>query len=286
MKATLVSYLILPWVITAIIPVDVPSRKILHQAGQRAYREGRYLEAERAFTRASQEAEKAGEQDPRLPSSLIDLAEVKVRQGHYGQADLLCLRARRLLEKPRKPEELTVARCLNVQAQAYRFLGLFAEAETLARRSFAIREKHLGRNHPDVAECVDTLAALTAANEPLFSEGKVIGSRGFSLTERSLQVRERALGTDHPGLTPSLLTVAADRIHHSPDDLSKAEKYLQRAITIVRKAHGEQHPDMAQCLTMLARVCRQQDNLKSAEHAQQQALAIWEKTIGAKHPPA
>ena len=42
-------------------------------------------------------------------------------------------------------------------------MGRYAEAEPLYRRSLAIWEKQLGRDHPHVATSLNNLAALSAA---------------------------------------------------------------------------------------------------------------------------
>ena len=56
-----------------------------------------------------------------------------------------------------------MALSLNNLAELYRNMGRFAEAEPLHKRSLAIREKQLGRDHPDVAQSLNNLAALFAA---------------------------------------------------------------------------------------------------------------------------
>ena len=69
-------------------------------------------------------------------------------------------------------------------------MGRYAEAEPLYRRSLAIWEKQLGRDHPDVATSLNNLADLYQAMgryaeaEPLY--------------RRSLAIREKQLGRDHP----------------------------------------------------------------------------------------
>ena len=55
-----------------------------------------------------------------------------------------------------------MATSLNNLALLYWSMGRYAEAEPLLRRSLAIKEKQLGRDHPDVAPSLDTLAVLSA----------------------------------------------------------------------------------------------------------------------------
>src|SRR5262249_18666140 len=73
-------------------------------------------------------------------------------------------------------------------------------AEPLLQRSLDIREKALGRDHPDVAQSLNNLALLYdkqgryADAEPLY--------------QRSLDIREKALGRDHPDVAQSLNNLA------------------------------------------------------------------------------
>ena len=74
-------------------------------------------------------------------------------------------------------------------------MGRYAEAEPLYRRSLAIREKQLGRDHPDVATSLNNLAVLYQAMgryaeaEPLY--------------RRSLEIREKQLGATTPTWPPA-----------------------------------------------------------------------------------
>jgi hypothetical protein len=247
------------------------------QAGEKALREARYQDAARVFETAVREAERLGEKDERLPQSLLNLARVRLKQGRYGEADRLCLRAQPLLERIHGEEHVAVARCLNLRAEVYRFLGLAKDAEAVARRALALREKLLGKQHPETAESVDMLAILGKAHERIERDNALI-YEAFSLTDRSLAVRERVLGNAHPDLAASLLAIAAR------GDSDEAVKHLQRAIGLVKKAYGDKHPDLAQCLTALAGVYNRQEKLAEAAQAQEQALAIWKRALGLKHP--
>ena len=60
----------------------------------------------------------------------------------------------------------------------------------LYERSLAIWEKALGKDHPDVANSLNNLAAL------YYAQGKY--EQAEPLYERSLAIDEKALGKDHP----------------------------------------------------------------------------------------
>ena len=68
-------------------------------AGTEAYQRGQYVEAEKRFLAALEEAEKFGEQDPRLASSLNSLADIYQAKGQHSDAEPLYLRSMAILKK-------------------------------------------------------------------------------------------------------------------------------------------------------------------------------------------
>src|SRR5262249_43042973 len=78
--------------------------------------------------------------------------------------------------------------------------GRYADAVPVAQQIVAIREKALGRDHPNVATSLNNLATLYlhygryADAEPLY--------------QRSLAIREKALGDDHRDVATSLNNLA------------------------------------------------------------------------------
>src|SRR5438552_18578913 len=78
-------------VLIAILPLAAPRGAIaqatpwqMHiSVGEQAYREGRYSDAEKAFAAALKEAERLGPDNPRLATSLNNLAVLYKAQGRY-----------------------------------------------------------------------------------------------------------------------------------------------------------------------------------------------------------
>ena len=70
--------------------------------------------------------------------------------------------------------DVILAATLNNQAELYKEQGRYADAEPLYKRLLAIREKALGRDHPDVMQSLNNLADLYSAQgrnadaEPLY----------------------------------------------------------------------------------------------------------------------
>ena len=82
-------------------------------AGKVAYEQGDYAEAERHFAAALKIAEAFGANDPRLGTTLNNLAELYQDQGRYGEAEPLYKRALAIREKALGPEHPDVATSLD-----------------------------------------------------------------------------------------------------------------------------------------------------------------------------
>src|SRR5215468_2886715 len=95
-------------------------------AGQNAYQQGHYTEAEKLFEAALKVAEGFGPRDPSLAKSLNELAAVYYAQGKYAEAEPLYQRALVIWEKVLGPERPGVATSLNNLGELYYAQGKYA----------------------------------------------------------------------------------------------------------------------------------------------------------------
>ena len=212
-------------------------------AGGKAYEQGKYAEAEKQFTAALKEAENFGEQDPRLATSLNNLALVYHDQGKYAEAEPLYRRSLAIKEKALGSEHPRVATSLNNLGELYREQSKYAEAEPLYRRSLAIWEKALGPEHPRVATSLNNLGLLYDA------QGKY--AEAEPLYKRSLAIWEKALGPEHPDVAtrpqqPGGCSTAPRASTPRPSRFTNARWRLYE------KALGPEHPRVATSLNNLA----------------------------------
>jgi len=110
--------------------------------GMRAYQQADYAEAEKLLLAALKEAEKFGDQDPRLATSLNNLASLYYAQGKYTEAEPLYQRSLAILEKALGPEHPQVAQSLENYAALLTKTNRDAEADKMEARAQAIRAKH------------------------------------------------------------------------------------------------------------------------------------------------
>ena len=110
--------------------------------GVKALQEGRYADAEKLFLAALEKAEGFGPQDPRLATSLNNLAELYRTQGKYAKAEPLHKRVLTIKEKTLRTEHPDVAQSLENYAALLRETGRAAEATTMEARARVIRTKN------------------------------------------------------------------------------------------------------------------------------------------------
>jgi tetratricopeptide (TPR) repeat protein len=113
--------------------------------------------------------------------------------------------------------------------------GRYSDAIPIAQRVLALREKALGRDHPDVAISLSNLAELYA------SQGRY--AEAEPLYQRSLAIQEKAFGRDHPNVALSLNNLAA--LYKEQGRYADAEPLYQRSLAIWEKALGRDHSDVA-----------------------------------------
>jgi tetratricopeptide (TPR) repeat protein len=140
--------------------------------------------------------------------------------------------------------------------------GRYSEAIQIAQRVLAIREKALGRDHPEVAAPLNNLAQLYdkqgryADAEPLY--------------RRSLDIREKALGRDHPDVARSLNNLAL--LYQNQGRYAEAEPLYRRSLAIWERRLGRDHPEVATSLNNLAGLYRSQGRYADAEPLYRRSL--------------
>lgn len=152
--------------------------------------------------------------------------------------------------------------------------GKYTTALPLAERALAIREKILGKLHPDVATSLNNLGLLYDA-QGNYQQAEL-------LYLRSLAIIEKLLGKEHRNVATSLNNLAT--LYQAQGKYSQAEPLLQRSLGILEKILGNEHRDVATILNSLALMYDAQGKYLQAEPLYLRALAIYEKLLGKEHP--
>ena len=104
-------------------------------AGNEAYHQGDYTEAEKQYSAAIIIADGFGLEGPHLATSLNNLANLYRAQGRYAEAEPLFRRSLAIWEKTLGPDHPEVATGLNNLALLYWVQGRYAEAAARSRRA-------------------------------------------------------------------------------------------------------------------------------------------------------
>ncbi|MBE9210703.1 tetratricopeptide repeat protein [Nostoc sp. LEGE 06077] len=174
---------------------------------------------------------------------------------------------------PEQQAALKEAQELNKQVEQLYKEGKYTTALPLAERTLAIREKILGKEHPDVASSLNNLALLYRA------QGKY--QQAEQLYVRSLAIYEKILGKEHTFVATSLNNLAV--LNQLQGKYQQAEPLYLRALAILEKVLGKEHPDIASSLNNLALLYRVQGKYQQAEALYLRSLAIFEKILGKEH---
>lgn len=212
-----------------------------------------------------------------------------------------------------KPKILAIA--MNDVAVLYRYLGRFADSESLNKRALELREKVLGKDHVDVAMSLTNLGLVYwdlgryADAEPIYLRALAIYERNLGpndsqvaiglhnlaglylyqgrlaeaepLFKRALVISETTLGPDHSDVTLTLRSLGI--LYDEAGRFAEAEPLLQRAVTICKKTMREDHPDLAGAYFNLGNLYTHQGRYAEAELLHTRTLAMREKSLGKEH---
>jgi tetratricopeptide (TPR) repeat protein len=243
-----------------------------HDAGWKAYQEGRIAEAETSLRAAEAIARTFPPRDPSLATTFDHLAWVFFAQDKTDEAESLARWALRWRDAVLPADHPDLAASLNTMACLYDAQGKYDEAEPLYRRSLEIEEKISGPEHPNVAAILDNLGTV--------HHNLVNLAEAERLYRRALAIREK-IGVRRD-LAPTLYNLAILLLDKEADD--EAEALFKRSLEIRRETLGPEHPEVAEGLEGLGSLYAKQGKDDAAEPLLKQAVAVFEKAIGANHP--
>src|SRR3954451_1873359 len=210
---------------------------------------------------------------PPVQARLLDtIGQVYFKLGLYDEARPLLEDALKIRRQPGgDPLDLSISLehlALLDQAQSR------TEAEARFQEALRLREKELGRRHPEVAKLLSNLGVFYAVRGEM--------PRAEGLFRKALAIREATLGSWHPDVALSLNNLGMARA--SQGDRRQAKAMLRRGLKIRERALPPDHPDLAANLEALAVLYQDQRRAAESEHLHRRALAVWERTLGPDHP--
>jgi tetratricopeptide (TPR) repeat protein len=233
---------------------------------------GAYAAADRGFQAALAEARRRfGPRDPDVASILNNLGVLRKAQGRYAEAARFYRSALPLLRPREREARATLYHNLGGIEHAR---GRYAAGEPHARKSVALREAALGRDHVAVAADVAALAAIV--------EGRGRLDEAAELYERALGTFRRKLGEGSAEVALNLSGLAT--LRQQQGRAAEAGRLFARALPLMERLFGRGHAEVAMTVHNLAYHERAQGHLGRAEALYARALRIFRRTLGGRHP--
>lgn len=214
------------------------------------------------------------------------------------------------------PDPALHAEMTGVLAEAYEQLGLFAEAEPLARRALSQKLELYGLAHPDVGESYNVLgwilrqrgeldeaesslreavrvgrAAFPAGDARLARAlndlGVVLEANGdyaaaAEMYHESLDMRRRILGDGHVGVAVTTSNLAV--VLYRQGEVDAAAELAADAVESFRRAVGPDHQRTLYALGNLAALRAVQGDNAGAAEVYAQILERHRRVLGPRHP--
>ncbi|MDX2038429.1 MAG: tetratricopeptide repeat protein [Isosphaeraceae bacterium] len=282
--------------------------KAEHDAGWKAYREGRLEEAEKELRAAEKDAKAFGAEDPRFALTLDHLAWVLLAEGKSAEALTLAKAALVVREKKPGTKDEDLAASLNTVASILDHEGKTAEARPYYAKCLEVAIAGTGPENAGVAAALDNLAvadhllgnleAAAASYTKALALRTKLGQSPADIAPtmhnlaalridekkydeakeilgRVLEMRTKALGADHPDVASTL--EALGWTHELQGDAAKAEELLKKAVDLYAADLGADHPHVARAVAKLGRAHLDQGEPAEAEACCKKALTIYEK---------
>ncbi len=289
----------------------------LGSESHRLFRTEEYVKAIPLARRAVEIFEgELGQQNSTVARSLSQLGLVLSEAGAYDQAEPLLRHALDLQERLRGPEHPETLTTLGYLGTVYGYVGDYARAEPLLSRSCESVERTLGKDHPALATCLlgtgtvhhdradfakeeDDLQRAVAIDEralepedyrllrALNNLGVLYNSRrefarAEPILQRVVDVGQKAFGADSTTLSFPLWNLALT-VQEYRKDFPRALDLYTRALALLERSKGPDHPDVGSVLNNTANVYKSLGNYPRAIELHTRVHEMWEKSLGPYH---
>jgi tetratricopeptide (TPR) repeat protein/transcriptional regulator with XRE-family HTH domain len=207
---------------------------------------------------------------------LVNAAFPQVAPETWPQCERLlpqAMQATEWIEQYQATDEVAI-RLMFETGHYLRDRGRYAEAEPLYQRTLQAREQLWGSEHPQVAEALVKLGALSR-EQGKFPEAE-------RLCQQALDIWERQEGEpEYPQVAEALNNLAIS--YNSRGKYAEAEQFHLRALAICEQRLGSTHHDTARSLNNLANLYQFHGRYREAEPLYTRALDIWERQLGSEN---
>ncbi|APR85582.1 kinesin light chain-like protein [Minicystis rosea] len=213
-----------------------------------------------------------GDDDFETTATMLNLAGLLRQRADHAGAEARIQEALSIRRRTLGEDHVEVAHCLNDLADLYADMSRFAEAEPLFARSLDIVCAALGEDDVAVAVALDNLASIQMARGDYAAAGprirrahEILHARGSKLDEAN-SLHQLGYWATQTG------------------DLAEAKRALLGALELKRSLLGDDHPDVAITIDVLATVHHALGEYDEADARYREALRIRRARLGGDHP--
>lgn len=236
---------------------DDASFKKYMDAGVEALKSSNYADATNSFSEAQKVAE-ADHNDFYLSLSMSRIADIRLREKKYSEAEILFKQSLALAEKAKGPGRSVVLMDLNSLGTLYLAQSNFAQAETYLKRVIAMLDSNSSDelvNRKFLPTALDNLAVVYR-NTKKFDQAE-------ELYKRAIPMWEKLAGPEDTDTATSINNLAA--LYYYERKYAEAEPLFVRSLAIREKTLGPTHPEVINNANNLILVYRALKKTSEAE---------------------
>lgn len=267
------------------------------QIGQQRFDKKDFSGAEKEYLAAVKEAEKFGDGNVRLVSSLERLAAVYQAEGKPAEhenieqriaelkqlkeigdkeGNLYELAAMTLSMVPEDPSKLDAAKQkalvdkMNHLSQLFLDQGDFDKSQELLSRALAMQKQTRQTDDPQFATTLSILAIL----------GAKLGEyqQAEELLNQAMKIRLKAFGDKHPEIAANLYNLAL--VHEDNGDLKAAREEYKKALDIYNGVYGTNSPEVAMTLVGYGGLARKLGKFDESESSFRKSAEVYKGLEG------
>lgn len=177
-------------------------------------------------------------------------------------------------EKRIRPDERKIGDILDDLGKICNSLGNYHLSLEYEKKAVEIREKVLGKEHPDTAMSYNNI-------------GLIFGDLGryeeaLEWAKKALEIREKVLGKEHLDTAMSYNNIGASL--EKLGRYKEALEWLKKSLEISEKVLGKEHPNTAVGYNNIGMILGDLNQHKEALERVKKASEIREKALGKEHP--
>ncbi|HDN65429.1 MAG TPA: tetratricopeptide repeat protein [Methanosarcinales archaeon] len=237
------------------------------------YRErAKYKESVECYDRALKLAEGSGD-TLRVAQALIGIAEVRLGQANYKEAEELVKDGMKIAEGLEESGRSMVAQALDLLGNIRYASGNARQAIEYFERALSIDRVVCGEIHPAVARDLSNIGTVHDLGEH---------TKAIKYYEQALSIDREVYGEKHPAVARDLNNIGM--AWHRLGDPRKAIEYFKQALLIDRGVYGKRHPAVATYLDNIGLAWHDLNKPRKAIEYYEQALTIDREAYGDEHP--